>query len=148
MADQAFWQRKTLAQLSEQEWEALCDGCGKCCLHKLQDEETDEIYFTRIACRELDSATGRCGSYAQRFEKVPDCLKITLDEIDTFHWLPPSCAYRRLAEGRGLPAWHPLLTGSSQAMIEAGMSVRGLSVSEDETEDLAEHIVVWPLADD
>ncbi|TAA48603.1 YcgN family cysteine cluster protein [Corallincola spongiicola] len=141
-----FWRHKTLAQMTEQEWESLCDGCGKCCLHKVIDDDTDELYFTEIACRLLDSHSCACSNYADRFSQVDDCVKVTLDDIESFHWLPPTCAYRRLAEGQDLPKWHPLITGTSETMHQLGHSVRGKTVlEEDAGPTLAEHIVWWPL---
>ncbi|MCD8672149.1 YcgN family cysteine cluster protein, partial [Klebsiella pneumoniae] len=112
MSEQPFWQQKTLDDMSDAEWESLCDGCGQCCLHKLMDEDTDEIYFTNVACRQLNIKTCQCRNYARRFEYEPDCIKLTRENLPTFEWLPPTCAYRLLAEGKPLPAWHPLLTGS------------------------------------
>ncbi|WP_341504186.1 YcgN family cysteine cluster protein [Gallaecimonas sp. GXIMD4217] len=134
--------------MTRDEWESLCDGCGKCCLHKLQDEDTDEIYHTAVACELLDLKSGGCGDYPNRFDKVPDCLQLTPDNLDNFIWLPPSCAYRRLSEGRGLPSWHPLLHGGKKAAMHgAGMSVRGKAVREGPDLDCADFIVVWPLSD-
>ncbi|GAA5213042.1 YcgN family cysteine cluster protein [Corallincola platygyrae] len=149
-ADQPFWIKKTLAQMSESEWESLCDGCGKCCLHKVIDEDTDELYFTEVACRLLDPETGACSDYAHRFRHVHDCVKVTLDDIESFLWLPPTCAYRRLAEGKPLPEWHPLLTGDKSRMHLEGHSVRGKHVvlEKDAGPTLSEHIVWWPLDED
>lgn len=116
MSDVPFWQSKTLDEMSDAEWESLCDGCGQCCLHKLMDEDTDEIYFTNVACRQLNIKTCQCRNYERRFEFEPDCIKLTRENLPTFEWLPMTCAYRLLAEGKDLPAWHPLLTGSKAAM--------------------------------
>ncbi len=124
MSEQPFWQQKTLDDMSDAEWESLCDGCGQCCLHKLMDEDTDEIYFTNVACRQLNIKTCQCRNYARRFEYEPDCIKLTRENLPTFEWLPPTCAYRLLAEGKPLPAWHPLLTGSKAAMHGERISVR------------------------
>ena len=99
MSEQPFWQQKTLDDMSDAEWESLCDGCGQCCLHKLMDEDTDEIYFTNVACRQLNIKTCQCRNYARRFEYEPDCIKLTRENLPTFEWLPPTCAYRLLAEG-------------------------------------------------
>lgn len=143
-----FWRQKTLAQMSEQEWESLCDGCGKCCLNKLIDDDTDELYYTSACCKLLDRHTGQCSDYLRRFKQVPDCVKVSLDDSDGFGWLPPTCAYRRLNEGRDLPNWHPLLTGSTTAMHQAGQSVRGKVVDERTVDDLQDYIVIWPLIDD
>lgn len=128
-----FWKRKSLAEMSVNEWESLCDGCALCCLQKMDDEETGDIYFTDIACRLLDTETCRCTNYAKRAKFVSDCLVLSVDDPDAFHWLPDSCAYRRLAEGKGLPPWHPLLTGDPESVHTAGISAKGKVVSETET---------------
>lgn len=152
MNDTQFWKYKTLAQLSTKEWELLCDGCGKCCLAKLIDEDgefdeqgREEVHFTNVACYLLNQKTCQCKNYQQRFELVADCVKVSLEDIEQFHWLPTSCAYRLLVEGKDLPRWHPLITGSKSQMHRVGMSVRGKVVSEQEVNDLEEHIVTWPL---
>jgi uncharacterized cysteine cluster protein YcgN (CxxCxxCC family) len=129
MSEQPFWQQKTLDEMTDAEWESLCDGCGQCCLHKLMDEDTDEIYFTNVACRQLNIKTCQCRNYERRFEYEPDCIKLTRENLPTFEWLPPTCAYRLLAEGKPLPAWHPLLTGSKAAMHGERISVRHIAVS-------------------
>ena len=128
-----FWKRKSLAEMSKSEWESLCDGCALCCLQKLEDEETGDVYFTDIACRLLDTKTCRCTDYSSRAKKVADCLVLSVDEPEAFHWLPGSCAYRRLAEGKDLPEWHPLLTGDPDSVHQAGISAKGKVVSETET---------------
>jgi len=128
-----FWKRKSLAEMTNSEWESLCDGCALCCLQKLEDQETGDVYFTDVACRLLDTATCRCTDYAARAKKVADCLVLSADEPDTFHWLPGSCAYRRLADGKDLPEWHPLLTGDLDSAHEAGISAMDKVVSESET---------------
>lgn len=140
-----FWETKTLAEMSEQEWEALCDGCAQCCLQKLEDEDSGEVFYTRLACRLLDQETGVCKNYPKRFELVSDCMKVRLEDIDEFHWLPYSCAYRTLAEGRKLQRWHPLISGSHETVHSAGVSIRGRVISEDSVpeEDWEEHIIHW-----
>lgn len=140
-----FWEHHALEELTGQEWEALCDGCGRCCLVKLEDEDSGELCFTNVVCRYLDTANCRCTGYARRTELVPDCLAVTVDIARRYEWLPSSCAYRRLARGEELPAWHPLLTGSRASVVEAGISVRGKVVSETlvSEELLEEHIINW-----
>lgn len=137
-----FWERP-LADLSQQEWEALCDGCGRCCLHKVEYEDTGEIEETNVACTLLDCQTARCTDYPNRKAKVPDCLRLTLKLVDRVPWLPETCAYRRRAEGRELPRWHYLISGDRDAVIAAGVSVAGRVISEDEAGPLEHHIVEW-----
>ncbi|WGO82459.1 YcgN family cysteine cluster protein [Arsenophonus apicola] len=136
-----FWQRKTLEQMTDEEWESLCDGCGQCCMHKLLDADSDEIYFTNVACDQLDLKTCQCKHYAERFRYEPDCIKLTRDNLATFRWLPLTCAYRLIAEGKSLPAWHPLKTGSKLAMHQAKISVRHIAVREIEVIDWKDHII-------
>lgn len=143
----AFWQEKTLEQMSVEEFEALCDGCGKCCLNKVIDDDTEQLYFTDVACKLLDNSSGGCRDYANRFIQVPDCVKVDPADAESFLWLPPSCAYRRVQEGRDLPSWHPLLTGSKAVMHRKRMSVKGRSVSEERGYSLVERICSWPLHD-
>ncbi|WP_404710751.1 YcgN family cysteine cluster protein [Sphingomonas sp. MMS24-J13] len=136
-----FWEEKSLAQLDRGEWEALCDGCGKCCLHKLEDEETGEIFPTNVACRLLDRKSGQCSDYKHRKRYVPDCIQLTPAKLDELEWLPTTCAYRLVAHGEPLPEWHHLISGSRETVHEAGVSVRGWTVSEDEAGELEYHIV-------
>lgn len=140
-----FWQRKMLADLTPAEWEALCDGCGRCCLHKLEDEDTGELYFTNVACRLLDLSTCRCRQYSRRVELIPDCLMLSPTNLELFKQLPSTCAYRLLAEGRPLPDWHPLVTGDVDSVHRAGISVRDKVVSEEyiHPEQLPEHMISW-----
>ena len=143
-SDTPFWERKSLAELSREEWESLCDGCAKCCLHRLEDEETRDIYFTNVHCRLLDTESCRCSDYANRSTRVEDCVTITLDELKDPYWLPATCAYRLLAEGRPLPDWHPLVSGDPASVVEAGHSIgNGRTVCEDEADDLAHHLIDW-----
>ena len=128
-----FWKRKSLAEMTRDEWESLCDGCALCCLQKLEDEETGDIYFTDIACRLLDTDTCRCTDYANRAKKVATCLVLSVDDPDAFRWLPATCAYRLLADGKDLPDWHPLKTGDPNSVHEAGISAKGKMVSESES---------------
>ncbi|EEX31691.1 MULTISPECIES: YcgN family cysteine cluster protein [Vibrio] len=141
---QPFWESKSLEQMTEQEWEALCDGCGKCCLHKLMDEDTDEIYYTNVACSWLNSKTCSCKDYPNRFTSGEECTKLTRDDIDDFTWLPHTCAYRLLAENQPIPEWHPLITGSKSAMHAAGESVRNKVVYEIDVVDWEDHILNHP----
>lgn len=143
-----FWRSKTLEEMTEAEWESLCDGCGRCCLVKLEDDDTGKIHATDIGCRLFDAATCRCHDYANRSKTVPDCVTLTPEAVRTLPWLPPTCAYRLLGEGRDLPWWHPLVSGDPQTVIAAGVSVRGkVHANEDEVaeEEIVERIVAWPL---
>jgi len=145
MTDSApFWEAKSLAEMTDAEWESLCDGCGKCCLNKLIDDDTDEILHTDVACRLLDLDSCRCRDYANRRSEVPDCQVLTANAIAGFRWLPSTCAYRVLSEGRPLPDWHPLLTGDPETVHRAGISVRDRAFSEDDILDLESRIVEWP----
>jgi uncharacterized cysteine cluster protein YcgN (CxxCxxCC family) len=130
MAEKPFWERKSLAEMTDGEWESLCDGCGLCCLVRFEDEETGEVIPTRVACRLFDADLCRCKDYPNRKQHVPDCIKLTPGNIEALKWMPPSCAYRRLHEGRSLPSWHPLLTGDPESVHRAGVSVRGQTISE------------------
>ncbi len=143
--DVDYWKHKTLEQMNQQEWEALCDGCALCCLQKLQDDETDEVFYTCIACEQLDLLSGKCKNYQQRLKLVNDCVKITLDNVEEFRWLPHSCAYRTLAEGRPLQPWHPLVSGSDESVHEAGISVRGKVIPQHQVppEEWEDYIINW-----
>ena len=135
-----FWELP-LADLSRPEWEALCDGCGKCCLHKLEDEVTGEVFPTNVACRLLDRRSSRCSDYRNRRAFVPDCIRLSRANIATMDWLPTTCAYRLRNEGKPLKDWHHLISGDPESVHSAGMSVRGWTVTEDEAGDLEQHIV-------
>lgn len=137
-----FWREKPLHKMTEQEWESLCDGCGRCCLHKLEDEDTGEILFTRIACRLLDLNTCRCGNYRKRVKLVPDCLNLR-HGFTQFHWLPSTCAYRLLADGDDLPDWHPLVSGRADSVHAANISVREFALSEHQDHCLEDHVIEW-----
>ena len=139
-----FWKTKTHAQMSPAEWESLCDGCGRCCLHKLRDEDSGEIAWTNVACRLLDGQTCQCRDYAQRRRRVPDCVQLTPKSLADIDWLPPSCAYRRVKEGRGRAAWHPLVSGDPDSVHAAGVSVRGRVIDERYAGSLEYHVTDWP----
>jgi hypothetical protein len=140
-----FWEVKSIDQLTHAEWEALCDRCGKCCVHKIEDEDSGEVFFTDVACRLMDIETCLCTDYAHRHALVPDCLKLTPENISAIYWLPETCAYRRLIEGRGLAWWHPLVSGDHKTVRQAGISVCGRVVSEKcvNLSKLEERIVPW-----
>jgi uncharacterized protein len=135
-----FWE-KPLEQLSRAEWESLCDGCGKCCLHKVEDEDSGQVYPTNVACKLLDRESGRCTNYRGRRAYVPDCIRLTADKVDQLAWLPSTCAYRLRAAGKPLPDWHYLVSGDREAVHRAGMSVRGWTISENDAGDLEFHVV-------
>ena len=139
-----FWKSKTLSEMSKLEWESLCDGCGRCCLNKLENEDTLEIYHTNVACRLLDMETCKCSSYEDRKRFVPECQILTARNLKNYPWLPSTCAYRMLSEGYDLEWWHPLVSGDPNTVNEAKISVRGRIVSERNTTDLENHIVSWP----
>jgi uncharacterized protein len=139
-----FWKAKRLEEMSAAEWESLCDGCGRCCLHKLRDEGTEKLYHTNVACRLLDAETCRCRDYLNRHRRVPDCVALTPQTVREIDWLPPSCAYRRLAEGKDLAWWHPLVSGDPETVHQAGVSVVGRTVSEKQAGPLDHHLAEWP----
>jgi len=141
----AFWNTKKLGELTPAEWELLCDGCGRCCLHKLEDIDNGLVFYTRVACRLLDEETCRCSDYAQRLELVKDCIVLDASSTIQYEWLPRSCAYRTLAEGRPLEWWHPLVSGNPDSVKEAGISVAGRIINEISiaSDDLENHIISW-----
>ncbi len=138
-----FWKVKPLARMSPEEWESLCDGCARCCVYRLEDEDTREIHFTNVHCRLLETSTGRCSDYPNRSVRVPDCVTITLKELEDPYWLPRSCAYRLLAEGKDLPEWHPLVSGDPASVAAAGQRVCDRTICEDEADSLENHLVDW-----
>ncbi len=141
MTTDRFWETKALAELDRGQWEALCDGCGKCCLHKLEDDESGELYPTNVACKLLDRRTAQCKDYKNRRKFVPDCVRLDIDNVFTTEWLPSTCAYRLRANGEKLPDWHYLVCGDREAVHRAGESTRGWTVSEDDAGDLEFHMV-------
>ena len=138
-----FWRTKRLAEMTGTEWESLCDGCGKCCLHKLEDVDTGEVAFTAVACRLLDLGSCRCGDYRNRKRKVADCIVLSPDKVADLSWLPVSCAYRLVWQGDDLAWWHPLVSGDPETVHQAGISVRGRAISERRAGDLQDHVVDW-----
>jgi uncharacterized protein len=144
MGETPFWKRKTLEQMTAQEWESLCDGCARCCLIKLEDVDSGAVAFTDIACRMLDHGTCRCTRYGERSTLIPDCVTLDAAAAHTLAWMPSSCAYRLLAEGEDLCWWHPLVSGDPDTVHQAGISVRGRIVAEENGDDPEDRIVDWP----
>jgi uncharacterized cysteine cluster protein YcgN (CxxCxxCC family) len=143
-----FWKRKSLSEMTDSEWESLCDGCGRCCLVKLEEEDTGRIYYTDVGCRLLDGASCGCRDYPNRSAQVDDCVRLTAATVGTLKWLPPTCGYRLLSQGRDLYWWHPLVSGDPATVHDAGISVRKrVSAAEQDVDDddLEERIVHWPL---
>ena len=139
-----FWE-KPLRSLDRGELEALCDGCARCCIHKLEDEDTGALYATNVACRLLDRKAGRCTDYSNRKKLVPDCVQFDQTNLDRLDWLPETCAYRLRADDKPLPEWHYLISGSRETVHEAGESTRGWTISEDDAGELEWHVVDRPL---
>lgn len=146
--EKPFWKTKSLAEMTRPEWESLCDGCGRCCLNKLEDEDTGEFHYTRAACKLLDLGTCRCTDYANRQAKVPDCVALTPENVGRLGWLPSTCAYRLLDEGKPLAWWHPLVSGTQATVAEAGITVTGEAYTEEgiAVEDLVDHLWRLPKA--
>ena len=140
-----FWKKYSVTELNSAEWEALCDGCGLCCLIKLEDEELQEIAYTKVACKLLDCQTAQCSNYSQRVQHVPDCIQLTPEKLANIQWLPASCAYRRLEQGKSLPSWHYLNSGTRSSIIQAKKSAAGRCISEVEVdeEQIEDYIVRW-----
>jgi uncharacterized cysteine cluster protein YcgN (CxxCxxCC family) len=136
-----FWEDTPLDKLDRAQWEALCDGCGKCCLHKLEDEETGELFATNVACKLLDRRTGLCSDYKHRHAYVSECVRLSMRNVDAIEWLPSTCAYRLRLNGEQLPAWHYLISGDRDAVHRAGESVKGWTISEDDAGELEYHVV-------
>ena len=141
--DPPFWKTIPLDRMTQAQWESLCDGCAQCCLQKIEDEDTREIYYTNIACDLLDAENCRCTHYAERSQRVPTCVTLTPEHLKDPYWLPPTCAYRLLAEGKPLPDWHPLVSGDPDSVEWSGHSVRGRTVPESEADDWEFHLIDW-----
>jgi uncharacterized cysteine cluster protein YcgN (CxxCxxCC family) len=139
----SFWKTKKLPEMTTEEWESLCDNCGKCCLHKLEDEDNGEIVFTNVACKLINLKTCRCTRYSERTRLVPECLNLKQDDFTQFHWLPSTCAYRLLNDGKELPKWHPLISGNTNSVKKAGVSIRRYAIKESVGLDLEDHIIEW-----
>ena len=139
-----FWEKKTLSEMSSVEWDSLCDGCAKCCLHKIEDEDSGEIFYTKVACNQLNLNSCRCKNFSERTVLVDDCIELTKEKLESLKWLPQSCAYRLLNEGKGLPRWHHLVSGDPNSVHTAGISVKDRCISELDIVDFEDHIVTWP----
>jgi uncharacterized protein len=147
MKSEKFWLHKPLAEMTQREWESLCDGCGRCCLLKLEDEDTLKVYYTDVACKLLDQHACRCKDYPNRAKQVSDCVQLSPENEDGWSWMPATCAYRLVAEGHDLYWWHPLVSGDPETVHQAGVSVRGRCAGTERTirvRDLPDHIVQWP----
>lgn len=144
-----FWKNKSLSEMSSEEWEALCDGCGICCMYKIEDVDTGEIALTSVACRFLDLESITCQLYESRFSAMPTCIKLTPSKVERLGWLPDTCAYRLVLEGKPLPAWHPLVSGDGDTIHQAGISVRNRAIGESDInmDDLEDYIIDVPATD-
>ena len=139
----SFWKTKKLTEMTDEEWESLCDNCGKCCLHKLEDEESGKIVFTNVACKLMNLNTCRCTHYNERNRLVPECLDLKHDDFTQFNWLPSTCAYRLLNDGKEPPAWHPLISGTTSSVKRAGVSISSYAIKESMEMNLEDHIIKW-----
>ena len=142
-----FWESKTLTQMTDQQWESLCDGCARCCLLKLEDEDTSELFFTSVSCHQLNIESCRCKDYTNRKFLVPECLLVRQMKVEEYQWLPETCAYRLISENKSLPEWHPLITGDAESVKKAGISVSAYAISEDyiHPEQVPDHIIDFSL---
>ncbi len=138
-----FWETKKLAEMTTEEWESLCDNCGKCCLNKLEDEDTGEIAFTSVVCDLIDLESCRCSRYNERCSLVPECIDLKQHDFAEYNWLPSTCAYRLLIDGETLPDWHPLVSGNPVSVKDAGVSISSYAIKESQVEDLEDHIIEW-----
>lgn len=138
-----FWKKKSLSQLNREEWEALCDRCGKCCLHRLEDEDTRDIHFTNVVCSLFDEQTCNCTDYNNRSVRVPNCVTMTIDDLIEPYWLPSTCTYRLLAENKALPDWHPLISKTQDTVETSGNCIRGRVINENDADDLEYHLIDW-----
>lgn len=138
-----FWETKKLHEMSNAEWESLCDNCGKCCLIKLEDEDTGELAFTNVVCNLINLETCRCTRYSERTTLVPECLDLKQHDFSQYNWLPDTCAYRLLSDGKPLPSWHPLITGNNASVKAAGVCITSYAIKESEVADLEDHIISW-----
>ena len=138
-----FWEEKKLSEMTAPEWESLCDNCGKCCLHKLEDEDSGTVYYTSVVCDLIDLNSCHCTRYSERCTLVPDCLDLKQHDFAEYTWLPATCAYKLLANGETLPEWHPLISGTPESVKEAGVSISSYAMKESGIDDLEEHIIQW-----
>ena len=143
--NEAFWQHLSPEQMSREQWESLCDGCARCCMIKLEDEDSGELHYTNVVCRYLDQEACQCTCYGERTRLVPTCVVLNPENVEELSWMPSSCAYRLLAQGDDLPQWHPLVSGDQDSVHIAGVSVRGKVYSETDVdeEDLPDHVIDW-----
>ncbi len=146
MSQEVFWRRKTLREMTPAEWESLCDGCALCCLHKVEDEDTQEVFYTTVVCHLLDLDNCHCTEYQRRCQLVPSCIKLAPEDVEAFEWLPPTCAYRLVHEGKDLPEWHPLVSGDRESVIRANASV--LSYYEVRDNEIHEEELINFIVDD